>query len=108
MTKPPAPFKLDLTATKAGGPPAAAASRPAAAPPAGAARAGGSARGSSVPPDCKSLTFYPSKAAHLQLRLVAGREERTAGDLLLDALDLLFAERGLSRIARPTPKAAAE
>src|SRR5919202_874717 len=54
----------------------------------------------SVPPGAKSLTFYPSKDAWLQLRMLSGRLDRPAQDLLLDALDALFRDQGLPQIAR--------
>jgi len=54
----------------------------------------------SVPNGAKSLTFYPSKDAWLQLRMLSGRLDRPAQDLLLDALDALFREHNLPPIAR--------
>lgn len=54
----------------------------------------------SVPVGAKSLTFYPSKDAWLQLRMLSGRLDRPAQDLLLDALDALFREHYLPPIAR--------
>ena len=62
----------------------------------------------SVPPGAKSLTFYPSKEAWLQLRMLAGRQDRTAQDLLLDALDALFRDHGLPQTARRTAAGAGE
>jgi hypothetical protein len=55
----------------------------------------------SVPLGGKSLTFYPSKDAWLQLRMLSGRLDRPAQDLLLDALDALFRDHNLPPIARP-------
>ena len=46
----------------------------------------------------KSLTFYPSKDGWLQLRMLSGRLDRPAQDLLLDALDALFRDHGLPAI----------
>src|SRR3954447_8402222 len=57
----------------------------------------------SVPPGAKSLTFYPSKDAWLQLRMLSGRLDRPAQDLLLDALDALFRDHGLPTISRGVP-----
>ena len=54
----------------------------------------------SVPTGAKSLTFYPSKDAWLQLRMLSGRLDRPAQDLLLDALDALFRDHDLPQIAR--------
>lgn len=111
MTRRPAPSAFKLEPPVAAARPGPAAPSPAAAPvPTPASPPAAKARGATVPAGCKAVTFYPSKDAHLQLRLLAGRAERTANDLLLDALDLLFAEHRLSRIARPAkpPVAAVE
>lgn len=54
----------------------------------------------SVPIGCKSLTFYPSRDAWVQVRMLAAREGRTAYDLMLEALDDLLIKRNLTPNAR--------
>ncbi len=54
----------------------------------------------SVPAGAKSLTFYPSKDAWLQLRALSGRLDRPAQDLLLDAPDALFHGHNLPPFAQ--------
>ena len=53
-----------------------------------------------IPEGCKSITFYPTTEGWTQVRIVAAREQRTAQDLMLEALDLWFEKRGLQRCAR--------
>jgi hypothetical protein len=54
----------------------------------------------SVPPGCKSLTFYPSKDAWLQLRNLAGRTDRPIIDHMLEAMDDYLVKHGLIPNAR--------
>lgn len=68
--------------------------------PAPAPRAPAPGRKPSVPPGRKSVTCYPPHDAWLQLRMLAGREGRTIQDLMLEGVDLVFADRRLSQIAR--------
>jgi hypothetical protein len=53
-----------------------------------------------IPEGCKSITFYPTTEGWTQVRIIAAREQRTAQDLMLEALDLWFEKRGLQRCAR--------
>src|SRR3954463_15131191 len=53
-----------------------------------------------IPDGCKSITFYPTTEGWTQVRIIAAREQRTAQDLMLEALDLWFEKRGLQRCAR--------
>jgi hypothetical protein len=48
----------------------------------------------------KGVQAWLSPEAHRQLRIMAIREDAQVQDLLLEALDLLFASRGEPRIAR--------
>jgi hypothetical protein len=90
-------FKLDLPGARR--PKVEASPQPVAAPSEASQPAAKQAR-TSVPAGAKSLTFYPSKDAWLQLRMLSGRLDRPAQDLLLDALDALFREHNLPPIAR--------
>ena len=56
-------------------------------------------RGASLPPNRKSVTFYPSKDAWLQLRMLSGRTDTTVQGLMLVALDLLFAKNNLQQFS---------
>jgi hypothetical protein len=53
-----------------------------------------------IPEGCKSITFYPTTEGWTQVRIIAAQEQRTAQDLMLEALDLWFEKRGLQRCAR--------
>src|SRR3954453_10483469 len=93
-------FKLDLPGVRR--PKAEATPQPVAGPPEALQPAAKPAR-TSVPNGAKSLTFYPSKDAWLQLRMLSGRLDRPAQDLLLDALNALFRDHGLPTISRGVP-----
>ncbi len=46
---------------------------------------------------------YVNPDAWMQLRILGLRSGRSTQDLMLDAIDLLFQQHGLTRIARDTP-----
>lgn len=58
----------------------------------------GAAKPSRRLPHLKQQTIYLSLAAHKHLKLLAIEEEKKQHDLLLEAVDLLFANRGLPGI----------
>lgn len=47
----------------------------------------------------RNVTAFVDEAAHRQLRLLAATEDAAMQDLFVEALNLLFENRGLSRIA---------
>ncbi len=102
MAKRPSPAEFKLNVPSATIRPAPApTSAPVPVPKTAATPPGGKPARTSVPPGCKSLTFYPSRDAWLQVRMLAGKEDRTAHDLMLEALDMLLLQRGLTPNARP-------
>lgn len=66
------------------------------------------AKASAQPPSragLKAIQCYVDPAAHEQLAILAIREKSSIQQLVADALDQLFASRGLPTIAaRPLPK----
>lgn len=47
----------------------------------------------------RNVTAFVDEAAHRQLRMLAATEDAAMQDLFVEALNLLFENRGLSRIA---------
>lgn len=48
----------------------------------------------------KGVTFYLPPAAWKQLKMLSVQRDRPVQDLMLDAVDLLFAQHGQHRLAR--------
>ena len=52
----------------------------------------------------KAITFHVDPDVHVQLKIMAAKTQRPVQDLMIDAVNLLFRENDMARIARQRPR----